>query len=173
MLLWAAILVSAAQTVEAQQPTTVEISPAVEANASSDAAVATSAELARWSKPVDEIHVWSPVPEGPLPKDGSTTLFKPQQPAAAASRTWACTAMQWTPSELAYHPLYFDDVPLERYGQTACPVVQPVLSGARFFGTLPILPYRMCIDPPCSCVWAYGMYRPGSPTPCVHQRMAF
>jgi hypothetical protein len=77
----------------------------------------------------------------------------------------------WEAPELWHHPLYFDDVQLERYGQTPKPKLQPFLSGAHFFGTLPLLPYKMGIDPPKSCVTNLGYYRPGSPAPCVGRRL--
>ena len=128
-------------------------------------------ELARWSKPIEAIQIRAPKSEGPLPMDGATALYQAQQENPSAPRPWTCDSFCWTPSELAYQPLYFDDVPLERYGQTACPLLQPAISGALFFGTVPLMPYKMIVDPPCECVSDYGLYRPGSPTPCVRQRL--
>ncbi len=46
-----------------------------------------------------------------------------------------------------YQPLYFEEVNLERYGR-ACGPLQPVLSGARFFATIPSLPYAMAVHHP-------------------------
>lgn len=46
-----------------------------------------------------------------------------------------------------YQPLYFEEVNLERYGRT-CGVLQPVVSGVRFFATIPSLPYAMTIQKP-------------------------
>ncbi len=42
---------------------------------------------------------------------------------------------------------------------------QPFLSAAHFFGTLPILPYEMGMNPPNECQYALGYYRPGSCAP--------
>jgi hypothetical protein len=77
----------------------------------------------------------------------------------------------WEAPELWHHPLYFDDVQLERYGQSIAPRWQPFFSGAHFFGTLPILPYKMGHQSPRDCVTNLGYYRPGSPTPCVGRRL--
>ena len=42
----------------------------------------------------------------------------------------------------AHQPLYFEEANLERYGRT-CGLLQPTLSGVRFFATIPSLPYAM------------------------------
>jgi hypothetical protein len=44
-------------------------------------------------------------------------------------------------------------------------LIQPVLSGAHFFGTLPILPYKMGMELPCECVYSLGYYRSGNCAP--------
>ena len=51
--------------------------------------------------------------------------------------------MSWQATEFWHRPLYFDDVPLERYGQMHHPLIQPWLSGVHFFGNVPLLPYKM------------------------------
>ncbi|MBM3999844.1 MAG: hypothetical protein FJ297_09955 [Planctomycetes bacterium] len=77
----------------------------------------------------------------------------------------------WEAPEIWHNPLYFDDVLLERYGQTAPPRLQPYVSGAHFFLQFPILPYKATIDRPFDCKTNLGYYRPGSPAPCVGRRM--
>jgi hypothetical protein len=47
-------------------------------------------------------------------------------------------------------------------------MVQPALSGAHFFATVPALPYKMALDRPCECIYTLGHYRPGS---CVPHRI--
>ena len=42
---------------------------------------------------------------------------------------------------------------------------QPVVSGVHFFGTLPILPYKMGVEQPWECMYALGYYEPGSCAP--------
>ncbi len=82
-------------------------------------------------------------------------------------RDWKGLRYCWDAPMLRYHPLYFEEVNLERYGYGPKYVraFQPVLSGAKFFTTVPALPYLMAAEPPCECVYTLGHYRPGSPAP--------
>ncbi len=94
-------------------------------------------------------------PEGELPHDcplGNATF----QPRAFAPTTFA-----WTASALCHKPLYFEDVQLERYGHMCGPWLQPFASGANFFLTVPILPYKMGLELPNECMYTLGYYRPG------------
>lgn len=132
----------------------------------------TPDELKNLYRTLSSIEVKAAPSSGQLPIDCSDRLFaKPADPSAAGntSRAWGQIEYQWRPTELAHQPLYFDDVPLERYGQTVSPALQPVISGARFFGTLPILPYKTGLNGPWERVSTLGYYRPGSPAPCVRQ----
>lgn len=72
---------------------------------------------------------------------------------------------QWKASCLCHKPLYFEDVQLERYGNTLCPLLQPAISRVRFWLTIPVLPYFMGVNPPNECVYELGYYRPGSCAP--------
>lgn len=54
---------------------------------------------------------------------------------------------------------------MERYGHMAGPWVQPFASGAHFFLTVPILPYKMGLELPNECLYTLGYYRPGSCAP--------
>ena len=72
---------------------------------------------------------------------------------------------QWKASCLCHKPLYFEDVQLERYGHTSCPILQPAISRVRFWLTIPVLPYFMGVNPPNECVYELGYYRPGSCAP--------
>lgn len=78
---------------------------------------------------------------------------------------WAPSTFTWKASGLCHKPLYFEDVHPERYGHSWGPFLQPVASGARFFLTVPALPYLMGLNSPCECVYALGYYRPGSCAP--------
>jgi len=80
-------------------------------------------------------------------------------------RAWAPTTFTWKASGLCHKPLYFEDVHLERYGHSWGPYIQPVFSGAHFFLTVPILPYKMGLYPPQECMYTLGYYRPGSCAP--------
>jgi hypothetical protein len=75
----------------------------------------------------------------------------------------------WKASGLFSNPLYFEDVSLERYGRVSC--VQNALSGAKFFGTVAILPYKMGVDCPRECVYALGPTRPGNCAPAVCEKL--
>jgi hypothetical protein len=80
-------------------------------------------------------------------------------------RHFAQSNFQWKASAVATKAAYFEDVQLERYGHTVSPGLQPIISGAKFFGTIPILPYKMGVIPPNECVYTLGHYRVGRRSP--------
>ena len=80
-------------------------------------------------------------------------------------RNWEAITYRWKASGLCHKPLYFQEASLERYGHTWGPVLQPFVSGAHFFFTVPMLPYAMGIQTPNECVYTLGYYRPGSCAP--------
>jgi len=80
-------------------------------------------------------------------------------------RNWTLLTFTWKASSLCHKPLYFEDVELERYGHAAGPWVQPLLSGAHFFGDVLLLPYNTSLNPPLECQYALGYYRPGDCAP--------
>jgi hypothetical protein len=98
-------------------------------------------------------------PEGDLPHDCPLGNEVFQQ------RQFSPITYTWTASGLCHKPLYFEDVQLERYGHMAGPWVQPLASGAHFFATIPILPYKMGLEPPNECMYTLGYYRPGNCAP--------
>jgi len=71
----------------------------------------------------------------------------------------------WKASGLCHKPLYFEDEDLERYGHTWGPFLQPLLCGAHFFLSVPMLPYNMGLQSPGECIYTLGYYRPGNCTP--------
>jgi hypothetical protein len=73
----------------------------------------------------------------------------------------------WKASGLCHKPLYFEQVALERYGHSTGPLTQPIVDGAHFFLTVPVLPYKMGIEAPWECKYALGYYRPGSCAPYI------
>ncbi len=111
------------------------------------------------------------VPSGLVPRDHATECW-PQiagQPGAGPLvRCWAPYCYQWRATCLAHRPLYFEEINLERHGYGLGDVVQPWVSGAHFFGTVPCLPYLMAVDPPRECIYTLGHYRPGSCPPWQH-----
>lgn len=80
-------------------------------------------------------------------------------------------AMQWVPPIAYYYPLYFQDSPMERYGHTYHPLIQPLVSNARFGAQFILMPYQMAIMPPWEMQTALGWYRPGDATPRLHYQV--
>ncbi len=74
--------------------------------------------------------------------------------------------------EFCYRPLFFEEVNLERYGNhRGC--LQPVVSAARFFATIPALPYLMTANHPEVCrVWNHP-FQAGRPAPRVRELPEF
>jgi hypothetical protein len=86
---------------------------------------------------------------------------------AYTPRSWTPLTMTWKASNLCHKPLYFQEVNLERYGHTAGPWLQPVVSSAHFFANIAVLPYKMGMHPPHECQYALGYYRPGNCAPWI------
>lgn len=88
-------------------------------------------------------------------------------------RQWPQITYNWKAAAICHKPLYFEQVQLERYGHSWGPYVQPIMSGVHFFGTLPVLPYKMGIRTPTECVYTLGYYRPGSCAPYMIDPVPF
>ncbi|HBE71779.1 MAG TPA: hypothetical protein DDW52_26850, partial [Planctomycetaceae bacterium] len=84
-------------------------------------------------------------------------------------RNFTPTHFQWTASGLCHKPAYLEQPQLERYGHTAGPVLQPLLSSAKFFTGITLLPYKMGIHPPNECQYSLGYIRPGNCAPYMIQ----
>ncbi len=80
-------------------------------------------------------------------------------------RDFPDTMYAWEPSNFYNYPLYFEDAVLERYGHTYPPLIQPVVSVAKFGTQLVLLPYQMTLDPVNRPMYALGWYRPGDCAP--------
>ena len=78
---------------------------------------------------------------------------------------WAPITFTWKATALCHKPAYFEQVQLEQYGHSWGPYLQPVVSGAHFFLTVPVLPYKMGLYPPNECIYSLGYYRMGSCAP--------
>ncbi len=93
----------------------------------------------------------------------------------ASLREWSPFAYQWEAPGMCHQPLYFEEVSLERLGRR--PIgprfIQPAISAAHFFGTVPLLPYAIATNPPSVLVYTLGEYRPGSDVPCDLRRPPF
>jgi len=97
-------------------------------------------------------------------------------PAAEAAlrwnedRPWMTYEFAWHASGLAHRPTYFEDLNLERYGNSVCPVLQPAISGARFAAAAALLPYNMTVHRPRECIYMLGYCRPGNKAPNLAYR---
>lgn len=85
---------------------------------------------------------------------------------------WGPQAFVWTAPGVSHNPLYFEEINLERYGHSAG-WRQPITSGAHFFGTLAILPYKLGAYPRCENLYVLGHHRPGSCNPHQIQWVPF
>jgi hypothetical protein len=79
-------------------------------------------------------------------------------------RAWPPRATMIAPNFVCYKPLYFEEKNTERYGWDAG-VFQPICSASKFYGDLIILPYHLCVSPPCTCECNTGYLLPGDPLP--------
>ena len=96
-------------------------------------------------------------------------------PAQAAlrwneDRPWMTYEFAWHASGLAHRPTYFEDLNLERYGNSVCPALQPAISGARFAAAAALLPYNMTVHRPRECIYVLGYCRPGNKAPNLAYR---
>lgn len=79
----------------------------------------------------------------------------------------------WHPSSICHYPLRFEETMLERHGHVRLGCLQPLVSGVRFFTTIPMLPYLNTLQPHYQPVYALGNYRPGSSAPLVRDTIPY
>lgn len=108
------------------------------------------------------VYAATAVPESSLPEStpASTTL-------PATGNTVVC----WKAPLLMQQPVYFEDVALERYGQTMSPCLQPIISTGKFAADTLLLPYKMGVDPIRRRSYVLGYARPGDSTPTVREHL--
>jgi hypothetical protein len=126
-------------------------------------------------KPIGAVTATITSPTGDLPADLAAPRFTKAgvtYAPANESRNWMAYTYFWEASGSVSNPLYFEEPNLERYGyQFGC--LQPAVSAAHFFATIPLLPYKMVVHPPHECVYSLGYYRPGDCAPLQHERFHF
>jgi hypothetical protein len=102
----------------------------------------------------------APRTQGDLPVNLAAEQMRGELPMLLQDRPYEPWNYYWTATAFAHQPLYFEEVNVERYGHNAgC--LQPAFSMVHFFGTIPILPYKMGQDHPRECVYTLGHSRPG------------
>ena len=121
-------------------------------------------EFGKWpSKSIREVRLDVTETGTEAPQDRANALFKSSRrldgSIAAREKVFA-----WAAPNISYQPLYFEDVALERYGQTAGLVKQPFVSAGRFLADRQFLGTRALRDCPQSCDSPLGFCRPGSPS---------
>jgi len=121
-------------------------------------------------KPMRDIRTVAPAAADRMPPDCSSEFFT-ETLAGDSPRFATQTMFHWQPTNFYHMPTYFDDVPLERYGQHRHEKLQPFISGARFALQLPVVPYKMGIDRPHACISTLGHRPPGDCVPCIKQRL--
>ncbi len=110
---------------------------------------------------------------GVRPEDVTKDRLPPAQPlpnGETRAGNWGLQAKQWVPGGFCHQPLYFEDPMLELHGHVRYPYLQPAVSGLRFFGTVPVLPYLATLRHPLDDVHTLGAYRPGTATPVLRYR---
>ncbi len=119
--------------------------------------------------PMSMIQANITMPAGDLPSDRTRfcSLDTPYVMDARLEFGWAQFDFHWSATCLCHKPLYFEEINAERYGYTVSRVFQPIISGGKFFLTIPALPYLMTVQRPCDCIYTLGQYRPGD---CVPRR---
>ncbi len=127
-------------------------------------------------KPIGQVSAVIKPAAGDLPTDFAGPKFAvagEMMHLPGETRPWALQCFHWTAPNSNHKPLYFEDVNLERHGYTYGRLLQPYLSGAKFFSTFAILPYKMALDGPCQNIYTLGHYRPGSCAPYERYTVPF
>lgn len=111
----------------------------------------------------------SEIGNGSLPKsytglEGTTEEVLREQ-ISQRDAMWALSRYEFAAANTFSHPLYFEDVMLERHGHERFPKLTPMISGVRFFATVPMLPYLMTVRPACEYEYKMGHFRSGD---CVY-----
>ena len=107
---------------------------------------------------------------GRVPEDRSELLdgFGRIGPVGESVKVFA-----WEAPNIRYQPLYFEDVVLERYGQTQPDFRQSIRSAILFGAQYAGLPLQTWETNPKSCDHPLGYCRPGTCVPQTTQRHFF
>jgi len=126
------------------------------------------------AQPLSNVGVNIALPEGNVPDDIAVqcAATAPANFDARLAHGWAMTEQHWSATGLVHRPLYFEEVNAERYGYTPSYAFQPLISAVRFSASTLALPYKMVVDPPRSCIYTLGNYRPGSCAPRRWHRLS-
>ena len=121
--------------------------------------------LPRPVRPMSELGISARTSGGLIPPEHQAPLAWEGAIVAPGNRGWPIVEYHRAAAGSRSFPLYFEEVNAERYGYTCSRTLQPAISAAHFFGTIPYLPYLMTVNCPRECVYTLGHYRPGSCNP--------
>ena len=105
-------------------------------------------------------------------KDLSEAQPAPQEGDFLIDREWKTQLFSWKPSGNHHFPLYFDDMPLERYGHHLG-LFQPFWSAGQFVTQTFLIPYTTGLDAPLKKRYTLGYARPGDPVPRLWYQIPF
>lgn len=118
-------------------------------------------------RPIGEVGLAFRLPDDKLPPNYAAPFF--QQAGvhfqfAGESRPWGMSLFSWEATALCHRPLYFEEVNLERYGNSLG-ILQPAVSAADLVGRVLVFPYLLGATPPRECIYTLGQGRPGNYMP--------
>jgi len=128
-------------------------------------------KVERGWKPIGAVSASIALPAGELPANLAAPEFARAGVVVAPinqNHNWPTLSYSWEASAVGHNPLYFEDANLERYGYSHG-ILQPWISGGRFFLTVVLLPYKIVAHPLGQIVYPLGYYRPGDPAPPVRE----
>ena len=105
-------------------------------------------------------------------KDLSEAQPAHQEDDFLTDRKWKTQLFNWKPSGNHHFPLYFDDMPLERYGHHLG-LLQPFWSAGQFVTQALLIPYTTGLEAPLKKRYALGYARPGDPVPRLWYQIPF
>jgi hypothetical protein len=111
------------------------------------------------------LHI-APVKAGALPEqrsDPATATF-PQGTRLVGTNSWQETSCYGNYLFICHDPLYFEDQVTERYGEHWGKWIQPAVSAGKFFGSVPMAPYKFfanSLSEECYGEDKYGQVRNG------------
>lgn len=167
----------------ADEPTVIDSVPPspMPASAATTPAADLSASTLWQDRPLGTLKATIRPTEGELP----TNVAAPRLAEAGTrhhsfgdSRLWMLSNCEWEAPATRHLPLLFEEPNLERLGYAygfdcnvcgyetgphAAECLQPIVSGVRFFGRIPFMPYMWGYQSPCEPVYTLGVDRPGSP----------
>jgi hypothetical protein len=140
-------------------PSVEQVAPGIEIDRSASGKETVKVDLS--IRPINSISLnIAPQTRGDLPPNLAQETMRGELPQLMQDRPYEPWNYYWTATAFAHRPLYFEQVNAERYGHNAgC--LQPAISAAHFFATIPILPYKMGQDHPNECIYTLGHSRPG------------